>query len=59
MSLFLIVFFSYAVKSDSSTGDDVEKLKKLVLQNPHILTVIEEVNDKECIVPKSIQQFSV
>ncbi|KMZ61290.1 ATP dependent RNA helicase [Zostera marina] len=48
-----------ASPSDSSTGDDVEKLKKLVLQNPYILTVTEEVNDKDCIVPKSIQQFSI
>lgn len=38
---------------------DVEKLKKLVLHNPYILTLPEIGNAKDEIIPKSVQQFSV
>ncbi|KAL2611149.1 hypothetical protein R1flu_022841 [Riccia fluitans] len=41
--------------SATSSGD-VEKLKKLVLHNPVILTLMEDAAD-ESIVPKSVQQF--
>ncbi|KAF3794193.1 DEAD-box ATP-dependent RNA helicase 16 [Nymphaea thermarum] len=36
---------------------DVDKLKNLVLHSPYILTLAEDVNPKEGIVPRSVQQF--
>lgn len=38
---------------------DVEKLKKLVLHNPVILTLSEVRDTKDEIVPKNVQQFRV
>ncbi|KAL3682380.1 hypothetical protein R1sor_000402 [Riccia sorocarpa] len=40
----------------ATSSEDVEKLKKLVLHNPVILTLMEDATD-ESIVPKSVQQF--
>ncbi|BFI39941.1 hypothetical protein AXG93_3569s1110 [Marchantia polymorpha subsp. ruderalis] len=42
----------------ATSSPDVEKLKKLVLHNPVILTLMEDAAD-ESIVPKSVQQFMV
>ncbi|KAG6645822.1 DEAD-box ATP-dependent RNA helicase 16 [Carya illinoinensis] len=42
--------------SATSSGD-VEKLKKLVLHNPFILTLPEVGNIKDEIIPKNVQQF--
>ncbi|XP_041020503.1 DEAD-box ATP-dependent RNA helicase 16-like [Juglans microcarpa x Juglans regia] len=42
--------------SATSSGD-VEKLKKLVLHNPLILTLPEVGNIKDEIIPKNVQQF--
>ncbi|CAN6484687.1 unnamed protein product [Victoria cruziana] len=36
---------------------DVDKLKNLVLHSPYVLTLPEDVNPKEGIVPRSVQQF--
>jgi ATP-dependent RNA helicase DDX56/DBP9 len=38
---------------------DVEKLKKLILHNPFILTLPEVGNIKDEVIPKNVQQFSV
>lgn len=38
---------------------DVEKLKKLILHNPYILTLPEVGNVKDDIIPKNVQQFYV
>ncbi|KAL1215698.1 DEAD-box ATP-dependent RNA helicase 16 [Cardamine amara subsp. amara] len=40
----------------ATTSSDVEKLKKLILHNPTVLTLTEE-NDKEEAVPSNVQQF--
>lgn len=53
---FLLVFFLMVFLLGSA---DVEKLKKLVLHNPYILTLPEVGNIKDEIIPKSVQQFSV
>ncbi|XP_047312014.1 DEAD-box ATP-dependent RNA helicase 16 [Impatiens glandulifera] len=43
----------------ATSSSDVEKLKKLVLHNPYILTLPEvgEGNTKDDIIPKNVQQF--
>ncbi|XP_058069685.1 DEAD-box ATP-dependent RNA helicase 16 [Magnolia sinica] len=41
----------------ATSSADVEKLKKLVLHNPYILTLPEVGNVKDEIIPKSVQQF--
>ena len=38
---------------------DVEKLKKLILHNPYILTLPEVGDVKDDIVPRNVQQFYV
>lgn len=38
---------------------DVEKLKKLILHNPFILTLPEVGDGKDEIIPKNVQQFWV
>ena len=38
---------------------DVEKLKKLILHNPFILTLPEVGNIKDEVIPKNVQQFWV
>lgn len=38
---------------------DVEKLKKLILHNPYILTLPEVGDVKDDIIPKNVQQFYV
>ncbi|XXG48879.1 hypothetical protein AAC387_Pa02g3206 [Persea americana] len=43
----------------ATSSADVEKLKKLVLHNPYILTLPEIGNAKDEIIPKSVQQFSI
>lgn len=40
----------------ATSSDDVESLKKLYLHNPYILT-LPEVDGKDEIVPKNVQQF--
>jgi ATP-dependent RNA helicase DDX56/DBP9 len=40
----------------ATTSSDVEKLKKLILHNPIVLTLTED-NDKEEAVPSNVQQF--
>ncbi|XP_042030269.1 DEAD-box ATP-dependent RNA helicase 16-like [Salvia splendens] len=37
----------------------VEKLKKLILHNPHILTLPEVGDVKDAIIPKNVQQFYI
>ncbi|XP_068654578.1 DEAD-box ATP-dependent RNA helicase 16 isoform X2 [Aristolochia californica] len=41
----------------ATSSADVEKLKKLVLHNPYILTLPEVGDIKDEIIPKSVQQF--
>ncbi|KAJ4838948.1 DEAD-box ATP-dependent RNA helicase 16 [Turnera subulata] len=41
----------------ATSSADVDKLKKLVLHNPVILTLLEVEGAKEEIVPKNVQQF--
>ncbi|ONK65119.1 uncharacterized protein A4U43_C07F33870 [Asparagus officinalis] len=41
----------------ATTSSDVEKLKKLVLHNPVILTLSEIKDSKDEIIPKNVQQF--
>ncbi|XP_077238452.1 P-loop containing nucleoside triphosphate hydrolases superfamily protein [Tasmannia lanceolata] len=41
----------------ATSSADVEKLKKLVLHNPYILTLPEVGDVKDDIIPKSVQQF--
>lgn len=50
----LFLLFLYHI----SCSADVDKLKKLVLHNPHILT-LPEVELKDDIVPRSVQQSYV
>ena len=38
---------------------DVEKLKKLILHNPRILTLPEVGDVKDDIIPKNVKQFYV
>lgn len=40
-------------------SSDVEKLKKLILHNPFILTLPEVRDVKDDIIPKNVQQFWV
>lgn len=40
-------------------SDDVEKLKKLILHNPFILTLPEVGDIKDDLIPKNVQQFWV
>lgn len=39
------------------SSDDVEKLKKLILHNPFILTLPEVGDIKDEVIPKNVQQF--
>uniref|UniRef100_A0A803RAN7 RNA helicase n=1 Tax=Cannabis sativa TaxID=3483 RepID=A0A803RAN7_CANSA len=41
----------------ATSSDDVEKLKKLILHNPFILTLPEVGDVKDDIIPKNVQQF--
>ncbi|KAJ6813675.1 DEAD-box ATP-dependent RNA helicase 16 [Iris pallida] len=41
----------------ATSSSDVEKLKKLVLHNPVILTLSEVANSTDEIIPKNVQQF--
>ncbi|KAK9749607.1 hypothetical protein RND81_02G138000 [Saponaria officinalis] len=41
----------------ATSSADVEKLKKLILHNPYILTLPEEDGVKEEIIPSSVDQF--
>ncbi|KAK4252749.1 hypothetical protein QN277_014299 [Acacia crassicarpa] len=41
----------------ATSSDDVDKLKKLILHNPFILTLPELGNQKDEIIPKNVQQF--
>ncbi|KAF8410262.1 hypothetical protein HHK36_002787 [Tetracentron sinense] len=41
----------------ATSSSDIEKLKKLVLHNPYILTLPEVGDVKDEIVPKNVQQF--
>ncbi|KAL9318491.1 hypothetical protein ACSQ67_015008 [Phaseolus vulgaris] len=41
----------------ATSSADVDKLKKLILHNPFILTLPEVGNNKEEIIPKNVQQF--
>uniref|UniRef100_A0A7C9CK08 RNA helicase n=1 Tax=Opuntia streptacantha TaxID=393608 RepID=A0A7C9CK08_OPUST len=43
----------------ATSSADVEKLKKLILHNPYILTLPEVGGSKDEIIPKSVQQFSI
>ncbi|KAK9285297.1 hypothetical protein L1049_024488 [Liquidambar formosana] len=43
----------------ATSSADVEKLKKLILHNPYILTLPEVGDIKDEIVPKNVQQFSI
>ncbi|WOK92252.1 hypothetical protein Cni_G00943 [Canna indica] len=43
----------------ATSSTDVEKLKKLVLHNPVILTLSEMGQSKDDIIPKNVQQFSI
>ena len=36
---------------------EVEKIKKLMLHNPHILTLSESGDKMDEIIPKNVQQF--
>lgn len=38
---------------------DVDKLKKLILHNPYILTLPEVGETKDDIIPRNVQQFYV
>lgn len=42
-----------------SDSEDVEKLKKLILHNPFILTLPEVGDVKDDLIPKNVQQFWV
>lgn len=53
--LMLIFYFGLWI----SDSDDVEKLKKLVLHTPFILTLSEEGDVKDDLIPKNVQQFWV
>ncbi|KAI4383449.1 hypothetical protein MLD38_009284 [Melastoma candidum] len=41
----------------ATTSADVDKLKRLILHNPYILTLPEVANVKDDIIPKNVQQF--
>ncbi|GMH06337.1 hypothetical protein Nepgr_008177 [Nepenthes gracilis] len=41
----------------ATSSADVEKLKKLILHNPYILTLPEVGDSKDEIIPKNVQQF--
>ncbi|CAN1342949.1 DEAD-box ATP-dependent RNA helicase 16 [Linum perenne] len=41
----------------ATSSDDVDKLKKLILHNPYILTLPEVDGVKDEIIPKNVQQF--
>lgn len=41
----------------ATSSADVEKLKKLILHNPYILTLPEVGGSKDEIIPKNVQQF--
>ncbi|KAL8143359.1 hypothetical protein V2J09_016391 [Rumex salicifolius] len=41
----------------ATSSADVEKIKKLMLHNPHILTLSESGDKKDEIIPKNVQQF--
>ncbi|XP_061338050.1 DEAD-box ATP-dependent RNA helicase 16 [Gastrolobium bilobum] len=41
----------------ATSSADVDKLKKLILHNPFILTLPEVGNHKDDIIPKNVQQF--
>ncbi|GAB2279589.1 DEAD-box ATP-dependent RNA helicase 16 [Dionaea muscipula] len=43
----------------ATSSADVEKLKKLILHNPYILTLPEVGDSKDEIIPKNVQQFSI
>ncbi|CAL9775070.1 unnamed protein product [Musa acuminata subsp. burmannicoides] len=43
----------------ATSSSDVEKLKKLVLHNPVILTLSEVGQSKDDIIPKNVQQFVI
>ncbi|XP_051127012.1 DEAD-box ATP-dependent RNA helicase 16 [Andrographis paniculata] len=43
----------------ATSSADVEKLKKLMLHNPYILTLPEVGNVKDDIIPKNVQQFYI
>ncbi|KAH0919697.1 hypothetical protein HID58_027357, partial [Brassica napus] len=55
LSPHLLVFLSSMVYSGDENSD-VEKLKKLILHNPVVLT-LQEGSDKEEPVPSNVQQF--
>ncbi|CAI0430585.1 unnamed protein product [Linum tenue] len=41
----------------ATSSDDVDKLKKLILHNPYILTLPEVDGVKDEVIPKNVQQF--
>ncbi|XP_015581730.2 DEAD-box ATP-dependent RNA helicase 16 [Ricinus communis] len=41
----------------ATSSDDVDKLKKLMLHNPYILTLPEVEGNKDEAIPKNVQQF--
>ncbi|XP_020959264.1 DEAD-box ATP-dependent RNA helicase 16 isoform X2 [Arachis ipaensis] len=41
----------------ATSSTDVDKLKKLILHNPFILTLPEVGNNKDDVIPKNVQQF--
>ncbi|MCH84881.1 DEAD-box ATP-dependent RNA helicase 16-like, partial [Trifolium medium] len=41
----------------ATSSADVDKLKKLILHNPFILTLPEVGNHKDEVIPKNVQQF--
>ncbi|KAL6498176.1 DEAD-box ATP-dependent RNA helicase 16 [Orobanche gracilis] len=43
----------------ATSSDDVEKLKKLILHNPHDLSSPEVGNVKDDIIPRNVQQFYI
>ncbi|KGN48639.1 DEAD-box ATP-dependent RNA helicase 16 [Cucumis sativus] len=43
----------------ATSSEDVEKLKKLILHNPFILTLPEVGDVKDDLIPKNVQQFSI
>ncbi|MCD7453770.1 DEAD-box ATP-dependent RNA helicase 16 [Datura stramonium] len=43
----------------ATSSSDVDKLKKLILHNPYILTLPEVGDTKDDIIPKNVQQFYI
>ncbi|EPS74267.1 hypothetical protein M569_00486 [Genlisea aurea] len=43
----------------ATSSDDVEKLKKLILHNPYILTLPESGDAKDDTIPNRVQQFHI